>query len=61
MRYSLYEFEIFEGLEGYIYKIKFYHDYYQCEDCIESEEWYSSETDAINGARAHIDRLENGE
>lgn len=62
MKHSLYEYEILDGFEGYIYKIKYWHDYYQCWDYIESEEWYHNEKDAEKGAKYHIDtQLENGE
>ena len=74
-KYSCYEFEIDceripvwsqEGrtdkhIDGFTYKIYYWHDYYGCEDNISSDEWYYSKDEANNAAIDHIDLLENGE
>lgn len=74
-KYSGYEFELTRELvpiwdakgktektiPGYIYKIPYWHDYYACEDYIESHEWYDTEQQARFAAIERIDLLENGE
>lgn len=74
-KYSCYEFEINceqvpawskEGktdktVNGFTYKIYYWHDYYNCEDTIDSDEWFDTEQEARFAVIGHISKLENGE
>lgn len=60
-KYSLYEFEIKKGEEGWIYFIytEGCRPYY--DGTIESDEWFDTEQEARYAAIGHITLLENGE